>query len=410
MTPTVRAKIPRFLAVDFFCGAGGTTRGLIDAGGYVMAGIDKDVRVERTFRENNRNRCLSRDEPVFLPRDVFSRTHVYPQGERRELTGELRKLIKEHKSKSPGTPLLFAICAPCQPFTTLSKAAMTKRRKKQRKKDQGLLREAAKFVRFFRPDFVLSENVAGIGEKRYGDVWQAFRNELTRLGYVTGSKVVDAYKFGVPQYRKRSILIAAKAGSIKRHRLTVENEILVPDSDPDAVVSSVKEAIGHLPALAAGERHPTIQNHSVRALSKTNHKRLLAAKPGASNKLLAKTRFGDLSLACHRRVNKKFNQWCFGDAYTRMHPDRPAPTITTRCLSVSNGRFGHYDVKQVRPISMREAAVLQSFPDDYIFHPTDQLEPIARMIGNAVPPKLAAFFADYLVNSMTKLGANRQGS
>lgn len=76
-----------------------------------------------------------------------------------------------------------------------------------------------------------------------------------------------------------------------------------------------------------------------------------------------------------------------------MRPNRPSPTITTKCDSISNGRFGHYDVRQVRGISLREAAILQSFPEDYVFHPADQIEPVARMIGNAVPPKLARYFA-----------------
>lgn len=390
---------PRFLAVDFFCGAGGTTRGLIDAGGYVVAGIDKDARVERTYQENNRNITLDGRAPIFLRRDVFPRNRLYPSGEQQELMAELSAFLATARRNAAGLPLLFAICAPCQPFTTLSKAAMSDKRKKRRAKDRGLLREAARFVAMFRPEFVLSENVAGIREKKYGSVWQDFKNKLKRLGYVTGSKIVDAYKFGVPQYRKRSILIAARSNTIKKHRLTTGRELLVPESDPDAAITSVREAIGHLPALKAGQQHPHIPNHRVRGLSELNRKRLMASAPGASNVTMKDSRFGDLSLPCHRRVSKKFKTHCFGDVYMRMHPDRPAPTITTRCLSISNGRFGHFDIKQVRAISMREAAALQSFPDNYVFYPVNQLEPVARMIGNAVPPKLAHFFAEYLICS-----------
>ena len=112
-----------------------------------------------------------------------------------------------------------------------------------------------------------------------------------------------------------------------------------------------------------------------------------------ANSYLASTPDGDLSLACHRRVNRKLEINCFTDVYTRMSPDRPSPTITTRCHSITNGRFGHPDVSQIRGISMREAARLQSFPDDYVFYPSTQLEPIAKMIGNAVPPRLASFYA-----------------
>lgn len=392
-------KTPNFLAVDFFCGAGGTTRGLIDAGGYVVAGIDKDPKVTRTYVENNRNRSLDEKSPAFLPRDVFPKSRDYPDGNQRELMRELRDLLAQARILAPKVPLFFSICAPCQPFTTLSKAPMSTKRKRRRAKDRGLLQEAARFVAEFRPDFVLSENVAGIGEKKYGDIWQEFEKALKRLGYATGSKVVDAVRFGVPQYRKRSILIAVRAAAVSRYRLTDTGTILVPESDPDVAIVNVRDAIGHFPALEAGQQDPGIPNHRVRGLSAINRKRLLAGKPGGSNVDLTRTRFGDLSLPCHRRVNKRLKTQCFGDAYTRMHPDRPAPTITTRCLSVSNGRFGHYDTAQVRPISMREAAALQSFPDRYVFYPTDQLEPVARMIGNAVPPKLATFFAEYLIKS-----------
>ena len=95
-------------------------------------------------------------------------------------------------------------------------------------------------------------------------------------------------------------------------------------------------------------------------------------------------------------MNEKLGTRCFTDVYTRMHPDRPSPTITTKCHSISNGRFGHYDTAQDRGITLREAAILQSFPDEYIFYPVEQIEPVARMIGNAVPPKLAEFYANYI--------------
>jgi DNA (cytosine-5)-methyltransferase 1 len=99
-------------------------------------------------------------------------------------------------------------------------------------------------------------------------------------------------------------------------------------------------------------------------------------------------------------VNARLGGRCFTDVYTRMAPDRPSPTITTKCHSISNGRFGHYDVNQVRGISLREAAILQSFPSNYVFYPTDQNTAVASMIGNAVPPKLAAFFSGYLAQSV----------
>jgi len=182
-------------------------------------------------------------------------------------------------------------------------------------------------------------------------------------------------------------------------------ELIVPEEDPDNIVKTVQSAIGHLPRIAAGAMHAQIPNHKTRSLSELNLKRLAAAKPGMSNIYLEDTPDGDLSLACHRKVNAKLKVRCFTDVYTRMSPGRPSPTITTKCHSISNGRFGHYDVSQLRGISLREAAILQSFPEDYVFYPTDMIEPVARMIGNAVPPRLAEFYSRYLTSSIARVDA-----
>lgn len=398
------APAPRFLAVDFFCGAGGTTRGLIDAGGYVIAGIDKDGRCEQTFVENNINSTVDYSSARFLHFDIFRGSRNYPNGQQEDLFEELDDLLGYYRTKAPAAPLLFAICAPCQPFTKLSRKEMSQERQETRARDMNLLREACRFVDEYKPELVLSENVAGIGDEKYGGVWDGFRRRLERLGYVTGSKVVCTSRFGVPQFRKRSILTAVRRDVVRRERFAdlLCRELLVPEGDPDAGVVSVAEAIGHLPSIGAGETHPEIPNHRTRALSEINYKRLSSAKPGQSNAYMKNTDYGDLTLACHRRVNEKFRTRCFNDVYTRMRPDYPSPTITTKCHSISNGRFGHYDVGQVRGLSLREAAILQSFPDDYVFFPDNEIEPVARMIGNAVPPKLAQFFAGYLVNSLVR--------
>ncbi len=393
---------PRFVTVDFFCGAGGTTRGLIDAGGYVIAGVDKDDRCRSTYVSNNKNRTLDRQRPRFLNFDVFPKSSRYPTGGQDQLFKELLKLIPAYQTKMPGVPLLFAICAPCQPFTTLSRKELTDERKAGRRRDRNLLSEATVFVNAFRPELVLSENVQGIGDPKYGGVWENFRKDLEGLGYVTGTKVVCTSRFGIPQYRRRSILLAAKRSVVKPERFDdlMGGELLVPENDPDSLLVSVREAIGHLPAIKAGEQHPEIPNHRTRALSDLNYRRLAAAKPGESNAYMENIPEGDLSLECHRKVNARLGDRCFTDVYTRMSPDRPSPTITTKCHSISNGRFGHYDVKQVRGISLREAAILQSFPPTYIFYPTDQNTAVAAMIGNAVPPKLAAFYSGYLAESI----------
>lgn len=402
MAKSAKPKMPLFLTVDFFCGAGGTTRGLIDAGGYVIAGIDKNVQCRSTYVKNNRNKTLDRLSPLFLPHDIFPKTNRYKAGQQDELFADLDELIPAYRQKARGVPLLFAICAPCQPFTNLSRKELTDERKAGRRRDRNLLSEAIAFVAHFKPELVLSENVQGIGDPKYGGVWENFRMELEALGYVTGTKVVCTSHFGIPQYRKRSILLAAKRKVIKAERFAdlLREELLVPENDPDSLMVSVREAIGHLPAIKAGEQHSEIPNHRTRALSDLNYRRLSAAKPGQSNAYMLDTPHGDLSLDCHKKVNRRLRSRCFTDVYTRMSPDRPSPTITTKCHSISNGRFGHYDMRQVRGISLREAAILQSFPSNYVFYPTNQNGPVASMIGNAVPPKLAAYFSKYLAQSV----------
>lgn len=397
-------KPPAFLAVDFFCGAGGTTRGMIDAGGYVIAGIDKDAACENTFWENNLNTKLDGFAPRFLNRDIFPAARNYPDGEQEELFRNLRGLIPYYKKRAEGVPLLFAVCAPCQPFTKLSKKALTDNRRKGRKKDSGLLAEAVKFVDEFEPEMVLSENVEGIKNPKYGPIWENFREALEDLGYVTGTKIVCTSRFGIPQFRKRTILVAVRREIVKQERFMdlANTALLVPEYDPGAPTVTVKDAIGHLPPMGAGEQYPGIPNHKTRTLSELNLKRISIAKPGQANSYLYDTPEGDLSLKCQRKVRKKFKQHCFTDVYTRMAPDRPSPTITTKCHSISNGRFGHYDTKQQRGISLREAAILQSFPEHYRFHPENQIQPVATMIGNAVPPKLSEFFSRYLADSVQR--------
>lgn len=403
----VSAELPTFLAVDFFCGAGGTTHGLIDSGGYVMAGIDKDGRCRETYVENNVNRALDGAKVKFLNRDIFPATGDYPDGEQALLEDELEEMIGGCRRDAPGVPLLFAICAPCQPFTKLSKKELSDDRKAGRERDSNLLQEAAKFVARFRPEMVLSENVRGIRDPKYGGVWNEFKKTLEALGYIAGSRVVCTSKFGVPQFRRRSILVAVRKELLRDEFVSEDGELIVPECDPNSETVTVRQAIGGLPAMVAGAQHPTVPNHKTRTLSELNLKRIAAALPGKPNSYMEDTEHGDLSLACHRKVNAKLKVRCFTDVYTRMSPDRPSPTITTKCHSISNGRFGHYDTKQLRGISLREAAILQSFPKDYIFYPENAIDPVARMIGNAVPPRLAKYFSDYLVGSLSDTEAAR---
>ena len=381
----------RFIAVDFYCGAGGTTRGLLDAGGYVVCGIDKDENNRDTYMLNNRNNTLDRNEPEFLALDMFPNSPDYPEGQQNEIWNKLRTLIPRYRQLATGVPLMFVVCAPCQSFTKFVQRRLTADRVQSRDRDLNLLSQTIDFIAEFSPEMVISENVASIKTGVYKHIWSDFQERLRGLGYAVGEDLVCASRFGVPQFRRRSVLLALRNGNTR----AFEFDLPIPDGDPDATDLTVMEAIGHLPPLQAGERSEDVANHVCQNLIEVNRYRLMSIKPGESNKRFSDTPYGDLSLPCHRRLAAKGRRG-FGDVYTRMHPNRPAPTLTTRFHSVSNGRFGHYDGKQVRGLSLREGATLQSFPENYRFC-GESVNAIARMIGNAVPPALSAYMADWLL-------------
>ena len=384
---TLPATAPRFLAVDFYCGAGGTTRGLLDAGGYVIAGVDKDAACRDTYRLNNPNLTLDQRPPDFLDLDMFPLSPGYAGGQQEQVLDELLRLIPHYRALAPGVPLLFTICAPCQSFTKIKQRNLTAERSGGRERDQHLLAQTLGLIERFEPEMILSENVANIKRGSNVQFWCDFQAKLDTFGYRITEAEVCASTFGVPQRRRRSILMALKSANVK-------GEISVPKGDPAASVVSVEEAIGGLPFLEAGGTDSRIPGHTCRALTDINLQRLMSVKAGESNAAFSETNYGDLSLACHRRMEESGPRG-FGDVYTRMVPNRPAPTITTRFHSISNGRFGHYDPKQVRGLTLREGAKLQSFPDNYQFYATG-MDKAAVMIGNAVPPKLSQFMATRL--------------
>ena len=395
---TIPAAAPRFLAVDFYCGAGGTTRGLLDAGGYVIAGVDKDAACRDTYRRNNPNLTLDQHSPRFLDLDMFPASPDYPGGQQEQVIDELLRLIPRYRALAPDAPLLFTICAPCQAFTKLKQRNLTAERISDRERDQHLLAQTLGLIERFKPEMILSENVANIKRGGNAQIWYDFQATLDIFGYRIGEAEVCASNFGVPQRRRRSILMALKSDQFHW-------EIPVPDHDPAASIIGVEEAIGELPALEAGGIDPDIPNHICRSLTEINRRRLMSVKPGESNAGFSDTQFGDLSLACHRRMEGSGSRG-FGDVYTRMAPNRPAPTITTRFHSISNGRFGHYDPKQVRGLTLREGARLQSFGDDYQFYATG-MDKAAVMIGNAVPPMLSTYMANYLTDQWTQMAGGR---
>lgn len=363
------------------------TNGLIRAGIHVLAGIDNEPLCEQTYCQN---RNADGTAPTFVCKNIFPRSHDYPGGQQREIAAQLHDLIADYKRRTKLRRLnvIFAICAPCQPFTKITQIRMSEDRKFKRANDKNLLLTTSRLIKEFGPDAVICENVEGLSGGP-DSVLSKFKRSLAKYGYSFNARVVNAARFGVPQNRKRTIGLGVNRG---KHDFKLD----VHEGRGDICPPTVKQVIGHLPPIAAGDIHPSIPNHRARALTDLNLKRISCAPPGASNSYLAQTPYGDLSLGCHRRLAKRAGAPSFSDTYTRMSANELAPTITTKCMSITNGRFGHFDVRQNRAITPREAALLQTFTKDYVFYPENSLDFTARLIGNAVPPVLAEYFGTLL--------------
>ncbi len=334
-------------AIDFFCGAGGLTRGLLNAGIEVIAGIDIDARCQESYDTNN--------APSY-----------FVQGDISEVTrDDLVQLTDIENTED----LVFVGCAPCQPFSLQRKGA-------GRRLDATLLREFGRLVEDVLPGHVLIENVPGMARVRGNSTFRRFLSLLRDNGYSVSFGVLDAKHFGVPQTRRRLVLIASLHGEsdlpCRQHGLGLEP------------FRTVREAIGHLPHLNAGEASDTILNHTAASITPLNLRRLRHTPPDGGGR---RDWPEELQLDCHRNGYLGHT-----DVYGRLHWDMSAPTLTGRCNSISNGRYGHPE--QDRAISLREAACLQSFPDDYEFFGSNKY--IALQIGNAVPVALAGVLGLHL--------------
>jgi DNA (cytosine-5)-methyltransferase 1 len=348
-------------AFDFFCGAGGLTRGLVDAGIEVVAGIDIDGNCADTYVQNNPG-------VRFIRRDISS----IDKGTLRELFGSL-----DPKN------LLIAGCAPCQPFSKQRKPkqANTKNRLR-RQSDARLLGELCRIIESVKPAHVLVENVPGLTKVRGFSTYRRFLRVLRLNGYSIDEAVLDAKHFSVPQSRRRFVLMASRTKRVELPKPT-HGAGLLP-------YKTVRESIAHLPPLSAGSRSTIIPNHVAAYLSPINIKRIANTPADGGDRRSWKE---PLVLECH-----KGDYDGHSDVYGRMFWNRPAPTLTSKCNSLSNGRYGHPE--QNRAISLREAASLQTFPDSYIFHGLDQQ--IARQIGNAVPVAFARALGTALLSAPPK--------
>ncbi|MGV2140120.1 DNA cytosine methyltransferase [Agrobacterium sp. 16-2014-1-2a] len=344
--------------VDFFCGCGGTSAGLRNVGMNIVAGIDIDTDAGKTYAANF-------PDATFVQRDI-----------RGFEPSELEKMLDGMQGK-----FLFAACAPCQPFT----------KQVTQKKDGDIRRELLdhfhKFVEQLHPDYVLLENVPGLQKiaQTEGPLGR-FLDLLRTHGYSFDVKVVSSLDYGVPQVRRRLVLIASRLGPISVPAATHG----VISERPHA---TVWDWIGDLPSIRAGEEDYAVPNHRAAKLSELNQTRIRNTPVNGGRRDWP----SDLNLRCHEGHSGHT------DVYGRMSKDRPAAALSTRCISLSNGRYGH--PTQDRAISVREAARLQTFPDSFQF--SGSMNSMAKQIGNAVPVKLAEAMGTAVFAHLSQMTTDR---
>ena len=278
-------------------------------------------------------------------------------------------------------PVLFSGCAPCQPFTKQN----TKRPRLDQDDRVPLLAHFGHLVESCRPDYVFVENVPGL-QKLDGDS-QPFVGFLSRLdaaGYQVDYRPITLARYGIPQSRRRLVLVGSRHAAIHLPAATHGPGTLNPQFD------TVRGWISHLPPIRAGEEHADVLNHKAANLSDRNAQRIKATPEGGGHRDWPE----HLKLECHKGFSG------YSDVYGRMSWDSPASGLTTRCTSYSNGRFGHPE--QDRAISIREAACLQTFPEDFVFKGC--MASMARQIGNAVPVRLATLFGEQFIEHVQNVG------
>lgn len=328
-------------AIDLFSGCGGLTLGLKTAGFSVLAAVEIDAQAQQTYGSNHPEvRLVSQDVRIVD-------------------AARLRKSLGLKKGKLG----LLAGCPPCQGFSRMRTKNGVRAARDPR---NALIDDFLRFVEEFLPLTIMMENVPALARHQR---FTSLRSRLRKLGYGDFVDVLDAANYGVPQRRKRLILLASRI-----HEPTA--------AKPSTAVRTVRRAIASLTDVATSKDalHRMPENRSERV------KNLIRSVPkdgGSRADLPAK-----FLLPCHQNVNG------FYDVYGRMKWDDVSPTITSGCSNPSKGRFLHPD--KDRTITLREAAVLQGFPRTYKFHTSHGKERIALMIGNALPPPFIAAHAKSL--------------
>ncbi|TKB93795.1 MAG: DNA cytosine methyltransferase [Nitrospira sp.] len=337
--------------MDLFCGVGGLTHGLIQAGVRVVAGVDFDETCAHPYTANHK-------EIAFYKHDIA------------KLRGsEVEKWFGNAPIR------VLAGCAPCQPFSTYSQRYDTVGTERW-----GLLNHFARLIEELKPDILTMENVPTV---RKHEVFDDFIGTLQRLKYKVWYDDVDCVRYGLPQRRRRTVLLASLHGAI---------ELREPDASK---IRTVRDAINTLPILMQGGSDKEDPLHTASSLSALNLERIQASKPGGSWRDWPK----HLIAKCHTKKTGK----TYPSVYGRMKWDEPAPTLTTQFYGFGNGRFGH--PTQARGLSLREGAILQGFPQDYSFIADGepiQFKRLGRLIGNAVPVELGRAIGESIIEHITR--------
>lgn len=337
--------------IELMCGIGGASRGFLDAGIKIVKGIDIDGSCKKTYEENNK-------PAQFVECDILKLTS--------------KELLSGIELKN-NDKLVFIACASCQPF---SRAGI---------KDHGdsrtkLILAINDFIYDIMPEFVFVENVPGF-QLFYPEIYEKFLRPYLELKYHFDYDMVNLKEYGVPQNRRRYLFIASKRFEISCPERTHGKEHL-----PHV---TVRDAIAKYPPLKAGQEDGNVPNHVCYNASEITLKRLkYTPKDGGSRSAWPE----HLKLECHKRSTGH------SDVYGRMRWDEPGPTLTCRCINVSNGRFAHPE--QDRGISVREALALQTFKDNFACYEPKSLA--ARHIGNAVPPLVAFRFAQRMIETVSR--------
>lgn len=343
------ARRIKISAVDLFCGVGGLSYGLRESGISIAAGLDLDPACAYPFHTNIR--------APFHRRDI------------RDLEAD------ELAAMWPANTQIrvLAGCAPCQPFSSYRRGVDT-----SQERQWPLVDEVRRLVEETAPDVVTMENVPRIMS---ASIFKSFVVRLQELGYHVDARSCYCPTYGVPQHRRRLVLLASKLGAIAVPKGTISS----------GEYASVRQAIHDLPPLAHGQTHPSDRLHKSRTLTKVNLDRIRQSTPGGTWEEWPEK----LRAPCHRKASGS----TFRNVYARMVWDEPSPTITTMAYNFGTGRFGHPE--QDRALTLREAANLQSFPPEYEFVAPEnpvQFAPLGRLIGNAVPPRLAEAIGTAIVD------------